>query len=486
MIKIISLLTVAFIIFSNTCFAQISIDSLKKNLYYMAADSNDGRYGGTRVMERVADYIADKFKESGIKPFGKDYFQVFPLAPNYGKNIIGVIEGSDPILKDEYIVLGAHYDHIGWYMKNDSTKIVFNGADDNASGTCGIIEIGRNLAKNKQLLKRSILIVAFDGEELGLRGSSYFIRHPDIKLEKIKAMFSIDMIGALDKGKKMTFSGCGSFYEGTEFMKSIRKVDSLAVEFIPSSLLWRNMTDTKPFYDSAITCMYVSTGLKSPYHKPEDDADSIDFKGMTLVCQQIYIATVELANKKDFAFSETHEPIRVINKPFKIGISLNYNSNYHYYTEGPYLAKSLLGFGGGLFSYIKLSKLYALKPEINYSYYGTENAGGKIRLSTIDVPLSLLFGNFSEENGTAYIQFGGYYNYSFYGTIGGNKIDWDKQNFNKKDYGIQGGFGLEVFNLQICFNAKTGLSNFFKGNIPGFGIARNATSTFSVGYYFLP
>ncbi len=485
MTKFLSLIAIVFILVAADSFSQISEDSLKKHVYFMAADSNEGRYGGTKVMERVSEYIAENFRNTGIKPFGKEFFQIFPKSPYYGKNIIGVIEGSDSVLKNEYIILGAHYDHIGWYMKDDSTKIVYNGADDNASGTGGIIEIGRKLAKNRNLLKRSILIIAFDAEEQGLIGSKYFIKHPPLDLKKVKTMLSIDMIGALNKGKKLTFSGCSSFNGGTEFMNNIKKIDSLPVEFIPSSFLWKDRTDTSPFYDSTICCMYVSTGLESPYHKPEDDADSIDFKGMVLACEQIYNATVELSAKKDFEFSKTHEAVRVIQGPVRLGVSLNFNTNFHNFSDGPFLAKSLYGFGGGLFSVIKVYKSFGIKPEVNYSYYGTKSSGGNIRLSTIDIPLSLVLST-NEDMGGAYLQFGGYFNYALSGTLDGKKIDWEKQNFSKTDYGLQYGFGFYIFNFHISYMGKSGYSNFFKRDVPGFGKGMNSTFIFSVGYFFLP
>jgi hypothetical protein len=233
--------------------------------------------------------------------------------------------------------------------------------------------------------------------------------------------------------------------------------------------------------------MYVSTGLKSPYHKPEDDADSIDFVGMTLVCEQIYIATIELANKKDFKFTETHEHVRTMNGPFKLGASISYNSNYHNFSDGPYLAKSLSGFGAGVQSFIQISDYFALKPEINYSFYGTESAGGNIRLHTLDLPLSVLFGYWnSEGEGSAFLQFGAYYNYAFWGMLDGNKIEWKLEGMNQNAYGIQTGFGFGVYNFNFSLTFKSGLSNFFLKEVPGFGKAKNATTSINFGYYFLP
>jgi aminopeptidase YwaD len=462
---------------------SISQDSLKSHVYFLAADSMEGRYPGTTKMELVHNFIAQKFKESGIKPLAKDYFQEFSVPPTTGKNVIGVIEGSNPVLKNEYILIGAHCDHLGWKMK-DSTKEVFNGADDNASGSAGLIEIGRKLVQNKNLLKRSVIIIAFDGEEEGLLGSKYFIEHSLIDKSRIKAMFSLDMIGWLKEGK-LEISGCGSFDGGTDFMNKIQKVTDLKVEYLGSSSMWKDRTDTRPFYDQKIPCFYVSTGLNSPYHKPQDDADLIDYGGMVKVCEQVYNTVIALASKNEMEFTRTREFLRVIKEPFRIGFNLSYNTNYHNYSDGPFIAKPLFGFGGGLFTDIKLSKYFALQPEFNYSYYGTKSPQGNVRLHSAELPVSLLFYS-PTDIARVFVHLGGFVNYSFAGSVDNKQIDWAKKEYNRIDYGIQAGVGLEIFNIVISFSSKQGLNNFYKKGVDGFGKATNIGFKFSLGYYFLP
>ena len=176
------LIILAAIVWSASTVAQttISADSLSKHVYFLASDTLEGRSPGTKGCLMAANYIAEEFIKLGINPLGDDFFHHFMFRTGANsieaKNILGVIEGNDPLLKYEYIVLGAHYDHIGYYFEHHSEKqkVVFNGADDNASGVATIIEIARQLKQNK-LLKRSIIIAAWDAEESGLKGSTQFV-----------------------------------------------------------------------------------------------------------------------------------------------------------------------------------------------------------------------------------------------------------------------------------------------------------------------
>ncbi|MFH1051906.1 MAG: M28 family peptidase [bacterium] len=494
--------------FSPVLSLEISIDSLKKHVYFLASDSLEGRAPGTKSSEKALNYIVEEFKQAGLKTFANNYIQEFPLPPLYGHNIIGYIEGSDSILKHEYIVLGAHYDHVGWKIVDDTVKTVYNGADDNASGTASIIEIGKALVKNKDLLKRSIIIVAFDAEEKGLLGSIYFIKHSPVDINNIKLMFSIDMVGWLNKGKTikykaldglslvekklrfkgepLEFSGCGSFEGGLDFMISLDTVKGLNVKYSSSKSLWKDMTDTRPFYDEQIPCIYVSTGLNSPYHKPEDDAELINYEGLAKVSEQIYNVTIALSAKQEFEFCSTWEFVRTIKEPIKIGINAGLVSSYHSFTKGPYIAKPLLGGSGGLFTQIELLKHFALQPEILYSYFGSQSTSGDIRLHTLDLPLNVVWISDINVVERIFLYLGGYFNYTFEGYISGKKIDWENENFRRTDFGYQIGCGIETLNFQLSIKSKIGLKSFYKENDKIMGEAINNSVYITLGYYFLP
>lgn len=470
---------------NNFINAQSIVDTLKKHIYFLASDSLEGRYSGTNSMELATNYIVEQFKQAGLNHFGNSYIQEFPLPPLYGKNIIGYVEGSDSILKHEFIVLGAHYDHVGWTVKNDSVKVVYNGADDNASGTACIIEVGKELVKNKSLLKRSVLIILFDAEEKGLLGSNYFLKHPTVDKEKIKIMFSVDMVGWLDKGSPLELSGWGSDEDGLDFVKSIKHVEGLNVKYSTSKSLWKDLTDTRPFYDEQIPCIYVSTGLNSPYHKPEDDADFINYEGLEKIVREMYNVIVALSLKNSFKFCSTNEPIRTIKEPVKFGMSSSLLTSSLYYTKGPFTGKPLSGFSAGLFTQVDIMKHFSILPELNYCYQGFESPSGKVRLNSVNIPFNLMY--VIDKDFLRISLYGGaYFDYRISGTIKTEEINWNNNDFNRLSYGYQFGWCFVVFNFQLRFTGQTSLVDFNKTVDKKFGKFINNSAFFTVGYYFLP
>ena len=137
-------------------------ERLTKHVYFLASDSLQGRGAGTIDADKAARYIVQQFEEIGVEPYFKEgFYQPFEkYGTNTYKNIVGVIPGNDPVLKDDYIIIGAHYDHLG--IRDNK---IYNGADDNASGTATIIEMARILKSQQNSLKRSVIVVAFDAEE---------------------------------------------------------------------------------------------------------------------------------------------------------------------------------------------------------------------------------------------------------------------------------------------------------------------------------
>ena len=167
---------------------------LEKHLYYLASDSLHGREAGSMDGVKAREYILEQWNEIGIEPFFTDEGFEIPFSREgiSMANLVGIIPGNDPVLKDEYILLGAHFDHIGY--KNGE---ICNGADDNASGSTALIEIARLLKENQSQLKRSIIIAAFDGEEKGLWGSEALASKmmKTDQIHQVKCMMSIDMVG---------------------------------------------------------------------------------------------------------------------------------------------------------------------------------------------------------------------------------------------------------------------------------------------------
>ncbi len=227
-------------------------------------------------------------------------------------NVIGILEGTDDVLKNEAIVIGAHYDHLGrggqGSLAVNSTEI-HHGADDNASGTSALIEMARIFAKEKKN-KRTIIFIAFSGEEEGLLGSKYYVNNPVFPLDKTVAMINMDMVGRL-KDDKLTVGGIGTASEWKDLVTKKNEVippvygDSKKNGFV-SNLAEKKETvyrfnlqlneegfgpsDHSSFYLKQIPVLFFFTGAHEDYHKPTDTADKINYAGMLKIIE--YVADI--------------------------------------------------------------------------------------------------------------------------------------------------------------------------------------------------
>lgn len=216
------------------------------------------------------------------------------------RNLAGVIEGNDPQLKNEYIILGAHYDHLGFggfgtgSLKPD-TIAIHNGADDNASGTAVLIEIAKVLQRNRKQLKRSIIVIAFAAEEEGLLGSQYFVNHLPVQGSSIKVMLNMDMVGRLNNDNQLYMGGAGTFPGGVDFMKSQGKGDKLNLVIHAGGV---GGSDHVSFYRKGIPAIGMHTGGHPQYHTPEDDSSLINVPGVEQVARYIYRTVKALSNRE--------------------------------------------------------------------------------------------------------------------------------------------------------------------------------------------
>jgi aminopeptidase YwaD len=195
-------------------------------------------------------------------------------------NVIGMLEGTDASLKNEYILIGGHYDHLGFGGQGSGSRMpdtvaVHYGADDNASGTAMVMELAGKLASVKKDLRRSVLFVSFSGEEMGLLGSKYFADHPPVDLKRIKAMFNFDMVGRFDTSKNsISVSGTGTSLEGDSLLTVNEKNVPFKVVHSPDGY---GPSDHASFYASNIPVFYFTTGAHIDYHTPFDQASRIDY-----------------------------------------------------------------------------------------------------------------------------------------------------------------------------------------------------------------
>ena len=284
--------------FSFSLFAQpeITENELREHLLFLTSEQNAGRSPGGKENKRVVKYLKKEFKSIGIKSFDLGYKQNFKAALRVEKdidkkpivktcNVVGFIEGNDAVLKNEYIVLGAHYDHLGFggpSSKSDKKNAIHYGADDNASGTAALLEIAEKIASQKHKLKRSIIFIAFGAEEQGLLGSKYFVENPLVPLSQIKLMINMDMVGRMNKEKHVYMGGAGTFPDGVNFMQTLGESLNVTPIVHAGSV---GGSDHVSFYRKNISVLGMHTGGHPQYHTPEDIIDLINFKGQKKVCE---------------------------------------------------------------------------------------------------------------------------------------------------------------------------------------------------------
>ncbi len=212
-------------------------------------------------------------------------------------NVVAALPGRDSMLKEEYIVFGAHYDHLGMGgqgsgSRHPDTIAPHYGADDNASGVAGILEMARHYAE-KPLRKRSLLFVAFGAEEMGLLGSHYFVHNPPVAKEQMVTMLNFDMIGRLNAEQSIAVGGTGTALETEPMLKAFARHSPLQLSYSPEGF---GASDHANFYARDIPVMFFTTGAHSDYHTPLDTPDKINYKGMEAVLEFIAMVSDELIN----------------------------------------------------------------------------------------------------------------------------------------------------------------------------------------------
>ncbi len=207
-------------------------------------------------------------------------------------NVIGLLKVND---NEEHLVIGGHYDHLGYggdgsgSLSPDKNEI-HNGADDNASGTTVVIELGRKLSEYKNILKRNIVVIAFSGEEMGLLGSAYYTKNPVLPLQRAVTMFNFDMVGRL-KDNVLTVQGTGTSSGWENLLKKHNADSSFTLKFVKDGF---GPSDHSSFYSQNIPVLFFFTGIHEDYHKPSDDADKINIDGMNDILRYVAKLAVEI------------------------------------------------------------------------------------------------------------------------------------------------------------------------------------------------
>ena len=304
---------------------RISADSLRGNLSFLSSDLLAGRWTPSAGLDVAAEFIASRFRAAGLEPGNEqDYFQVADLTelakksgelrgrvidhPIIARNVVGVLRGSDPELRNTYLIVSAHYDHIGTLetsgkLSSDKAEKngdrIFNGANDDGSGTVSVIEIASAFAKIKHRPKRSILFIAFCGEELGELGSLYYTQHPLFPLTQTIADINLEQVGRSDSdiGKGNASTNGYGYTTLTPLFEQAARLSGVSMVKTKESDQYFPASDNYRFAQVGIPDLTLATSFEFPdYHGLKDEWQKIDFPEMVKVNRMIARVVWTVAN----------------------------------------------------------------------------------------------------------------------------------------------------------------------------------------------
>lgn len=281
---------------------EISEASVKEKISILASDSLQGRATGSSGENMAASYIEANFRKNNIQPYFETFRDTFQVDTVTGYNIVGYLEGTDPVLKNEFILLGAHYDHIGT-AKQVGNDTIANGANDDASGTVAVMEIANQLASLKNH-KRSVIFALFSGEELGLKGSAHLASRLKQEELDLYVMFNFEMIGVPMKDKSYL-----AYLTGYEKSNLAEKFNSYSDEevlgFLPQAknynLFMRsdNFSFFKEFNVPAQTLSTFDFTNYEYYHHVSDDASQLDYAHMSNLIEAVLPGIEQMLNSSE-------------------------------------------------------------------------------------------------------------------------------------------------------------------------------------------
>jgi Peptidase family M28/PDZ domain len=310
---------------------------IQKHIKTLSDDKLEGRGTGTEGEKKAATYIASQFKKLKLQPKGDNngYLQSFKFkAGAHGEGTEGTANNIVAYLDNgaaTTIIIGAHYDHLGLGEQSGSLEAnsqgkIHNGADDNASGVAGVLELATYFSKNKIKEKSNFLFLCFSGEELGLFGSKYFTEHSAVDLATVNYMINMDMIGRLDpQTKTVLVHGTGTSPVWETLVKGLEN-DNIKIKTDSSGT---GPSDHTSFYLKNLPVLHFFTGSHTDYHKPTDDWDKINYKGEAEVLRLI-VKIIESPQTQDkLAFLKTKTKQTETRSAFKVtlGVMPSYSSD---------------------------------------------------------------------------------------------------------------------------------------------------------------
>jgi hypothetical protein len=300
---------------------RVTAGSLRGHLSFIASDALEGRATPSRGLDLAAEYIAAQFRRAGLEPAGTDgsYFQTVPWAELAAgsrragripappgatvRNVAAVLRGSDPALRDTYVIISAHYDHVGLEPGCAAgSDCVNNGANDNGSGTTAVVELAAALSQLAKRPRRSILFLAFFGEELGLVGSRYYGRHPLVPLAQTVAQVNLEQVGRTDdaEGPRVGAAVVTGFDYSTVGAALARAGEAVGVQVVKhptKSDAFFSRSDNRALADLGVPAHSLGVAFEFPdYHAVGDHWEKIDYANMERVVRAVGLGLLLLAD----------------------------------------------------------------------------------------------------------------------------------------------------------------------------------------------
>jgi len=308
-------------------------NKILEDVTFLADDKLEGRQTGTEGEKAAAAYLVQRFQELDLEPKGTDgYIQMFNFKPKtnphedvkftevssdstiVGRNVLGFIDNKS----DQTIVIGAHYDHLGYggegSLFRGDEKAIHNGADDNASGVALMLNLASKLRATN--VNNNYLFIAFSGEEMGLLGSNYFVKNATIDVAKMNYMINMDMVGKMNADSTLAVYGVGTsprfkqaLTANNQFFKLVENESGIG----PS--------DHTSFYLGDVPVLHFFTGQHEDYHKPGDDASKLNYEGMNMISDYFFDIITDLDSNGKLSFRKTKNESEETPR-FKVGLGV--------------------------------------------------------------------------------------------------------------------------------------------------------------------
>jgi hypothetical protein len=282
--------------------AGIRAHDLARRISVLAHDSMRGRETPSQELDAAADWLAAELGRMGLAPAGDagSFVQRYPIPGatlRSAPNVLAILEGSDPLLRTEYVVVSAHIDHVGVGPQDARGDSIYNGADDNASGTAVVLEVAEAMASLETRPRRSLLFALVSGEEKGLWGSGYLLEHAPVPIERMVADLNVDMVG---RNWKDTIAVIGSEHSNLdEYLRRALAADP-SLDMTPVDDPWPAerfffRSDHYSFARQGVPALFFFSGVHVDYHRPGDHGEKIDTEKAARVARLVFRLTLEIA-----------------------------------------------------------------------------------------------------------------------------------------------------------------------------------------------